>query len=45
MAGQEIDGDLWDQYLGLGLLPPSARIGFRALFPPQYKIWGAETHV
>ena len=27
MAGQEIEGDLWDQSLGLDLLPP----GFRTL--------------
>jgi hypothetical protein len=29
MAGQEIEGDRWEQYLGLDLPPPSARVGFR----------------
>ncbi len=33
MAGQDIKGDLWDQSFGLDLLPPSARVGFRALSP------------
>jgi hypothetical protein len=32
MAGQEIEGDLWDQSLGLDLLPPIACAGFRTLF-------------
>ena len=27
MAGQEIEGDLWDQSLGLDLLPPIACAG------------------
>ena len=33
MAGQEIEGDLWDQSLGLELLPPTsiACAGFRTL--------------
>ncbi len=31
MAGQEIKGDLWDQSLGLDLLPPIACAGFRTL--------------
>jgi hypothetical protein len=31
MAGQEIEGDLWDQSLGLELLPPIACTGFRTL--------------
>ena len=31
MAGQEIEGDLWDQCLGLDLLPPIACAGFRTL--------------
>ena len=31
MAGQEIEGDLWDQSLGLDLLPPIACAGFRTL--------------
>ena len=32
MAGQEIEGDLWDQSLRLDLLPPIACAGFRTLF-------------
>jgi hypothetical protein len=32
MAGQEIEGDLWDQSLGLDLLPPIACASFRTLF-------------
>jgi hypothetical protein len=33
MAGQEIEGDLWDQSLGLELPPPIACAGgFRTLF-------------
>ena len=31
MAGQEIEGDLWDQSLGLDLLPPIACAGIRTL--------------
>ncbi len=31
MAGQEIEGDLWDQALELDLLPPIASAGFRTL--------------
>jgi hypothetical protein len=31
MAGQEIEGDVWDQSLGLDLLPPIACAGFRTL--------------
>jgi hypothetical protein len=29
MAGQEIEGDLWDQSLGLDLLPLSARVKYQ----------------
>ncbi len=32
MAGQETDGDLWDETLGLGLLPPTVCACFR--IPP-----------
>jgi hypothetical protein len=31
MVRQEIEGDLWDQSLGLDLLPPIASAGFRTL--------------
>ena len=31
MPGQEIEGDLWDQSLGLDLLPPIACAGFWTL--------------
>ncbi len=31
MAGQEIEGDLWDQSLGLDLLPTIVCAGFRTL--------------
>jgi hypothetical protein len=31
MVGQEIEGNLWDQSLGLDLLPPIACAGFRTL--------------
>jgi hypothetical protein len=31
MAGQEIDGEVWDQSLGLDLLPPIVCAGFRTL--------------
>ncbi len=31
MAGQEIEGDIWDQSLGLDLLAPIACAGFRTL--------------
>ncbi len=31
MAGQEFEGDLWDQSLGLDLLNPSTNVGFRTL--------------
>ncbi len=31
MAGQEIEGDLWNQSLGLDLLPPFVCAGFRTL--------------
>jgi hypothetical protein len=31
MAGQEIEGDLWDQSLGLDLLPTIMCAGFRTL--------------
>ncbi len=31
MAGQEIEGDNWDQSFGLDLLPPSVCTGFRAV--------------
>jgi hypothetical protein len=40
MAGQEIEGDLWDQSLGLDLLPPFVCADFSLC-----KIWGAETHI
>jgi hypothetical protein len=33
MAGQEIEGDLWDQSLRLDLPPPSARVGFITCSP------------
>ncbi len=33
MAGQEIEGDLWDQSLGLDLLPTIVCAGFRTLSP------------
>ncbi len=32
MAGQEIKGDLWDQSLGLDLLPPIVCDSFMTLF-------------
>jgi hypothetical protein len=32
MAGQEIEGGLWDQSLGLDLLPTIVCSGFRTLF-------------
>ncbi len=40
MAGQEIEGDLWDQ---LALLPqtPSAHVGFRILSPTSVKKLGS----
>ena len=31
MAGQEIEGDLWNQSVGLDLRPPIASVGFRTL--------------
>ena len=31
MAGQENEGDLWEQSLGLDLLPPTVCAGFRTL--------------
>jgi hypothetical protein len=45
MAGQEIEGDLWDQSLGLELLPPFVCAGFRTLSLASVQNWGAETHV
>jgi hypothetical protein len=46
MAEQEMEGDLWDQSLGLDLLPTIVCAGFRTLcLSPLCKIWGAETHV
>ncbi len=50
VVGQEIEGDLWAQSLGLDLPPPSVRIHFKTRSPtrgqPLCKIWGAaETHV
>ncbi len=39
MAGQEIEGDLWDQSLGLDLLPPIACAGFRTLHLESYRQW------
>jgi hypothetical protein len=48
MAEQEIVGDLWDPYLGLDLLRPSARVGCTTLCcsagAPLCKIWGILGH-
>jgi hypothetical protein len=41
MAGQEIEGDLWDQSLGLDLPPPSARVGFRTRSPTSLRKLGS----
>jgi hypothetical protein len=41
MAGQEIEGDLWDQYCELDLPPPSARIGFRTRSPTSVQNLGS----
>jgi hypothetical protein len=43
MAGQEFEGDLWDQSLGLDLLAPSpsARVGFRTLSPTYVQNLGS----
>jgi hypothetical protein len=41
MAGQEIEGDLWDQSLGLNLPPPSVRVGFRTRPPTSVQILGS----
>ncbi len=41
MAGQEIEGGLWDRYLGVGLLPPSERVGFTTLFPTSVQNLGS----
>ncbi len=40
MAGQEIEGDLWEQSLGLDLPPPSVRVGFRTRFPTSVQNLG-----
>ena len=42
MAGQEIEGDLWDQYCELDL--PRALVS-EHVPQPLCKIWAAETHV
>ncbi len=39
MAGQETY--LWDQYLGLDLLPPSVRVGFRTRCPTSVQNLGS----
>ncbi len=47
MAWQKMEGDLWDQSLGLELLPPIA-LASGPRPSPLCKIWGAlgaETHV
>jgi hypothetical protein len=41
MAGQEIEGDLWDQSLGLDLLPPIVCAGFRTLSVASVKNLGS----
>ncbi len=41
MAGQEIEGDLWDQSLGLDLLPPIACAGFKTLSLASVQKWGS----
>jgi hypothetical protein len=41
MAGQEIEGELWDQSLGLNLSPPSARVGFRTRSPTSVQNLGS----
>jgi hypothetical protein len=48
MAGQEIEGDLWEQSFGVDLPPPSARVGLRTLSPTSVQNLGSresETHV
>ena len=45
MAGQESEGDLWDQSSGRDLLPPSACVGFRTLSPTSVQNLEIETHV
>jgi hypothetical protein len=49
MIGQEIEGDLWDQSLGLDMAPPSARVSFRTLSPTSVQNLGSKaqqaTHV
>ncbi len=49
MAGQEIEGGLWDQSLGLDLLSLcyqlSRELASGPCPSPLCKIWGAETHV
>ena len=37
MAGREIEGDLWDQSLGLDRLPMSARVDFRTVSPTSWE--------
>jgi hypothetical protein len=41
MAGQEIEGDLWDQYLGFDLPLPSVRVGFRTRSPTSVQNLGS----
>ncbi len=41
MVGQEIEGDLWDRYLGLDLLPPSVHVGFRTRSPTSVQNLGS----
>ncbi len=48
MAGQEIEGNLWDHSLGLDLLPTivtACAMGSGPCPLPLCKIWGAETYV
>jgi hypothetical protein len=43
-AGQEIEGDLWDQFLGLDLLPPTVlpvHTGFGTISPISVQNWGS----
>jgi hypothetical protein len=41
MAGQEIEGNLWDQSLRLDLPPPSVRVGFRTRSPTSVQNLGS----
>jgi hypothetical protein len=40
MAGQDIEDDIWNQYLGLNLPPSSARVGFRTRCSTSVQILG-----